>query len=232
MAKKQYVQEMFDHISPTYDKLNHILSLSIDKSWRKKAVRMIADRQPQQVLDIACGTGDFSIALAKAGVPKVLGIDISEGMMTIGRAKIEQQGLSDRIRFQQEDSEAMSFAEASFDAVSVAFGIRNFEHRERALQEIYRVLRPGGILMVLELSVPGNRILRGLYKLYFLHVLPAVGKMISHDPAAYKYLPASVLNFPSPETFGQMVRDAGFSRVESKALTFGLCRIFTGIKSA
>ena len=223
---------MFDHISPTYDKLNHILSLNIDKSWRRKAVRMIAVRQPKEVLDIACGTGDFSIALAKAGVPKVRGIDISEGMMKVGRTKIEEQGLADRICFQQEDSEAMTFADGTFDAVSVSFGIRNFEHRERGLQEMYRVLRPGGMLLVLELSVPRNRMLRGLYKLYFLHILPAVGKLISRDPAAYKYLPASVLNFPQPETFCRMMRDAGFVQVESRALTFGLCRIFTGIRNA
>ena len=223
---------MFDHISPTYDKLNHILSLNIDKSWRRKAVRMIAVRQPKEVLDIACGTGDFSIALAKAGVPKVRGIDISEGMMKVGRTKIEEQGLADRICFQQEDSEAMTFADGTFDAVSVSFGIRNFEHRERGLQEMDRVLRPGGMLLVLELSVPRNRMLRGLYKLYFLHILPAVGKLISRDPAAYKYLPASVLNFPLPETFCRMMRDAGFVQVESRALTFGLCRIFTGIRNA
>ena len=231
MAKKQYVQEMFDHISPTYDKLNHILSLNIDKSWRNKAVRMIADRRPQHVLDIACGTGDFSIALAKAGVPMVQGIDISEGMMKVGRAKIDEQRLSGRIRFQQEDSEAMTFSDSTFDAVSVAFGIRNFEHRERALKEMYRVLRPGGMLLVLELSVPRNRILRGLYKLYFLHILPAVGNLISRDAAAYRYLPASVLSFPPPETFCRMVGEAGFVQVESRALTFGLCRIFTGVRN-
>ncbi len=221
---------MFDNISPTYDKLNHLLSLNIDKCWRKKAVRMIMEHKPQNVLDIACGTGDFSIALARAGVPHVSGIDISEGMMDVGRTKIQRLGLDAQIQLQQEDSESMSFDDASFDAVSIAFGIRNFEHRELGLREMYRVLRPGGQLLVLELSVPRNRLLLAVYKLYFLHVLPAVGRLISRDTEAYKYLPASVLNFPSPEEFCAMMRDAGFRIVETRSLTFGLCRIFTGIK--
>lgn len=222
---------MFDHISPTYDKLNHILSLNIDKSWRKKAVRMMVAKAPQYVLDIACGTGDFAIALARAGVPKVQGIDISEGMMQVGRAKIHSLGLDDRILFRQEDSEAMTFADSTFDAVSVAFGIRNFEHRELGLQEMYRVLKPGGRLLILELSIPENRIMRAVYKLYFLHILPAIGRLVSKDSSAYSYLPASVLNFPRPDRFCQMIREAGFSQVDSQSLTFGLCRIFTGTKN-
>ncbi|MCR5394882.1 MAG: bifunctional demethylmenaquinone methyltransferase/2-methoxy-6-polyprenyl-1,4-benzoquinol methylase UbiE [Bacteroidales bacterium] len=228
MAKKKFIVQLFNDIAPTYDKLNHILSLNIDKSWRRKAVQTICSRQPKDVLDIASGTGDFAIAIAQAGVPHVMGIDISEGMLQVGRQKVQALGLP--ITMQVDDSEALSFPDDSFDAVSVAFGVRNFEHLQQGLNEMHRVIRPGGMVCVLELSVPSNAILLALYKLYFLHILPWIGGMISGNSGAYKYLPQSVLNFPKPAAFCDMLRQAGFSDVKAKSFTFGLCRMFTGTK--
>ena len=228
MAKKEFVKNMFDDIAPTYDKLNHILSLNVDKHWRDRAVRRICMTQPNHVLDIACGTGDFAIALAQAGVPKVTGIDISEGMLEIGRAKVRELGLD--IDMQVDDSEQLSFPDDVFDAVSVAFGVRNFEQLQLGLNEMQRVLRPGGLVCIVELSVPQNPILLWGYKLYFLYILPLIGGLLSGNRKAYRYLPASVLNFPKPDKVCRMLREAGFQQVEAKAFTFGLCRMFTGEK--
>lgn len=227
MAKKSFVEKMFNDIAPTYDKLNHILSLNVDKSWRRKAVKHIVSRKPQRVLDIACGTGDFTIALAQAGVPELLGVDISEGMLEVGRRKVADLGLN--IEMRVDDSEQLSLADNSVDAVSIAFGVRNFEHLQQGLNEMHRVIRPGGEVCVVELSVPQNPILLWGYKLYFLHVLPFFGGLISGNKGAYKYLPASVLNFPKPDAFCQMLREAGFRDVKARSFTFGLCRMFTGV---
>lgn len=228
MAKKNFIVDLFNDIAPTYDKLNHILSLNVDKSWRRKAVARIVSHKPSKVLDIACGTGDFTIALAQAGVPEVMGVDISEGMLEVGRQKVAALGLN--IEMKVDDSESLSLADDSVDAVSVAFGVRNFEHLQLGLNEMHRVIRPGGQVCVVELSVPSNPILLFGYKLYFLHVLPFFGGLVSGNRQAYKYLPASVLNFPKPDAFCGMLREAGFKQVEAKAFTFGLCRMFTGIK--
>lgn len=228
MAKKSFVVKMFNDIAPTYDKLNHLLSLNIDKGWRKKAVREIVSHKPQQVLDIACGTGDFAIELAKAGVPRIYGADISEGMLEIGRKKVAELGYD--ISMQVDDCEALSFADNSLDAVSVAFGVRNFEHIQQGLIEMNRVLRSGGEVCVLELSVPLNPILLFGYKLYFMHILPFFGGLVSGNKEAYRYLPVSVLNFPKPDAFCAMLRTAGFEQVEAHTFTLGLCRMFTGFK--
>lgn len=228
MAKKNFIVDLFNDIAPTYDKLNHILSLNVDKSWRRKAVARIVSQKPSKVLDIACGTGDFTIALAQAGVPEVMGVDISEGMLEVGRQKVAALGLN--IEMKVDDSESLSLADDSVDAVSVAFGVRNFEHLQLGLNEMHRVIRPGGQVCVVELSVPSNPILLFGYKLYFLHVLPFFGGFVSGNRKAYKYLPVSVLNFPKPDAFCGMLREAGFKQVEAKAFTFGLCRMFTGIK--
>lgn len=228
MAKKSFVEKMFNDIAPTYDKLNHILSLNVDKSWRRKAVEHIVSRKPQRVLDIACGTGDFTIALAHAGVPQLLGVDISEGMLQVGRKKVAELGLN--IELKVDDSECLSLADDAVDAVSVAFGVRNFEHLQQGLNEMHRVIRPGGEVCVVELSVPTNPILLWGYKLYFLHVLPFFGGLISGNKGAYKYLPTSVLNFPKPDAFCSMLRQAGFQEVKARSFTFGLCRMFTGLK--
>lgn len=230
MAKKQFVREMFDRISPSYDRLNHLLSLGVDRGWRRRAVRQVAALGPQTVLDVACGTADFSLALAQSGVPRVVGIDISEGMLALGRRKVAQASLQDRIELRTDDCEALSLAAGSVDAVTVAFGVRNFEHLALGLAEMQRVLRPGGQVCVLELSVPQHVVLHAVYKLYFLHVLPFVGGLLSGHRAAYRYLPASVLRFPKPDAFLAMMREAGFAGTRQQPLTFGLCRIYTGIK--
>ena len=230
---------MFNNIAPTYDKLNHILSLNIDKIWRKKAVKRICkhikDSETQrlrdsetQVLDVACGTADSTIALAKAGVPRVIGVDISEEMLKVGEKKIDKLNLNSVISLKVEDCENLSFNDNTFDAAFIAFGIRNFEDKKKGLKELHRVLKPNGHLLILELSVPQNKILLSLYKLYFLHILPFIGKKISGDNKAYTYLPQSVMNFPKPKDFLQTMEDCGFKDVRQKALTLGLCRMYEG----
>ena len=239
MAEKNYVRSMFNNIAPTYDKLNHILSLNIDKIWRRKAVKRIVKnlrnsetenlKTPNsQVLDMACGTADSTIALAKAGVPRVTGVDISEGMLKVGEKKIEELNLNSVISLKVEDCENLSFEDNTFDAAFIAFGIRNFEDKKKGLKELHRVLKPNGLLLILELSVPQNKILLSLYKLYFLHILPFIGKKISGDNKAYTYLPQSVMNFPKPKDFLQTMEECGFKDVRQKALTFGLCRMYEG----
>ncbi len=231
MAKKEGIRKLFDNIALDYDRLNHILSLNIDKGWRRKAVREIIDNeQPMDILDVACGTGDFTIEIAqKAGKgSKVTGIDLSEGMMKIGREKILKAGVEAELV--QGDCEALPYEDGTFDRISVGFGVRNFEHLELGLSEMYRALKKDGKLVVLELSVPSNAFVRWCYKLYFLKILPAVGGWISGDRGAYEYLPASVLRFPAPEKFMSMMKDAGFRTVGHRSLTFGICRMYLGLK--
>lgn len=229
MPKKEKIEAMFNDIAPTYDKLNHILSLNIDRLWRKKAVKRLTESGPQRVLDLACGTGDSSFALAEAGVPTVLGLDLSEGMLAVAREKAARLGF-ENVSFQLEDALTMPFEDESIDAVMIAFGIRNFEDREGCLKEIRRVLRPGGRLVIVELSVPSFAPARFVYKLYFLHILPFIGKLLSGNKAAYLYLPHSVLRFPKPEEFSSTIRGCGFRSVTHKALSLGLCRIFEAAK--
>ncbi len=223
---------MFDGIAPTYDRLNHLMSLNVDKLWRRYALREIVDGSVQQILDVACGTGDSTISIAKAGNPgsRVTGVDISEGMMALVMQKAAREGVHDRIRLKVADGEDLPFGEGSFHRVTCAFGIRNFEHKEQGLREFYRVLKPGGKAVILELSVPTGRTARRLYDVYFMHVLPWVGGLISGDKAAYRYLPASVHAFPSPDVFMEMLRDAGFTQVRHRSLSFGLCRMYIGEK--
>ena len=230
MPKKEKVQQMFDNIAPTYDKLNHIMSLNVDKLWRRHALKEIVDGTPQRILDVACGTGDSTISIARAAAEgtKVTGADISERMMALVTEKAEKAGVLDRIDLQVADGEALPYEEGTFDRVTCAFGIRNFEHKEKGLEEFRRVLRPGGRGVILELSVPQNKVLRWAYDLYFLHILPWVGGKVSGDKAAYKYLPASVHNFPAPKEFCRMMEEAGFRSVRFRTFTFGLCRMFTG----
>lgn len=232
MAKKEKIKSLFDNIAPDYDKLNHILSLNIDKGWRRKAVKEIADSaKPLTVLDVACGTGDFTIEIAhKAAVgSSIIGIDLSEGMMKVGREKLKAAGIDATLEYG--DCEALTYPGSSFDRVSVGFGVRNFEHLEIGLKEMYRVLKPGGKLVILELSVPSNPVIRWCYKLYFLKILPAIGGWVSGNRGAYKYLPASVLHFPAPDKFIPMLKEAGFGDVRHKAFTLGICRMYVGIKS-
>ena len=226
-------ERLFNSIAPTYDSLNHWLSLGVDKSWRRRSLRWIVDPSvPQQILDIACGTGDYSIAIARRAHPDtvVTGVDLTEAMLQVMRSKVEKAGLSGRIVAEQGNAEAMRFADNRFDRATIAFGIRNFEHREQALREILRVLKPGGRLVILELSVPTNPLLRWCYNLYFTRLLPAIGGMVSGDKAAYRYLPASVLSFPNKREWMETMRRCGFHNVSHRAYILGICRLYIGEK--
>ena len=230
MPKKEKVREMFDNIAPTYDKLNHVLSMNVDKLWRRHALKEIVDGSAQRILDVACGTGDSTLSIAKAASAgsEVVGVDISEGMMALVEGKAEKAGVRNRIVLQVADGEALPYGDGAFDRVTCAFGIRNFEHKEKGLAEFLRVLKPGGKAVVLELSVPQNRAVRWAYDLYFMRLLPRIGGAVSGDRAAYRYLPASVHNFPAPQAFCRMMEEAGFRAVRCRTFTFGLCRMFVG----
>ena len=228
--KAEQVERMFDHIAPAYDRLNHTLSLGIDRRWRKHAIKWLKPFRPQQIMDVATGTGDFAILACRMLKPQQLsGTDISEGMMQIGREKVKEAGLEGSIRFQREDCEALSFPEATFDAVTVAFGIRNFEHLDRGLQEMCRVLRKGGHLVILELSTPSRFPMKQLYQIYSKFI-PLVGRLISHDNNAYTYLPESIRAFPQGEVMQESIRRAGFSEVKFRRLTFGVCTLYMATK--
>ena len=232
MPKKEKVQEMFDHIAGDYDALNHIMSLNVDKSWRKKAIKRIAGEPGHlEILDLACGTGDFSIAIAqKIKDCHVTAADISEGMLSVMREKVDALGLTDKITIENGDGENLRFPDNTFDRVTIAFGIRNFEDKGKGLREMLRVLRPGGRLVLLELSLPENGFMKWLFNLYFLHLLPRIGGRISGDKAAYNYLPASVVHFPKKTEFMNMMTAAGFRNVSHKALSAGICRMYVGEK--
>lgn len=231
--KTEKIGQMFDSIAPDYDRLNHIMSLDVDRTWRRKALKHIVKKDTaQEILDIACGTGDFSIVIAEHAHPQthVHGLDLSDGMLKVMRGKVSRKGLEARISCEQGSAEQMRYSDASYDCVTIAFGIRNFEHREAALREILRVLKPGGKLVILELSVPSNPIIRWCYNLYFTRILPLVGGSVSGDKAAYKYLPASVLSFPKKEEWMGIMRSCGYTDVLHKAYTLGICRLYTGTK--
>ncbi|MBQ6067897.1 MAG: bifunctional demethylmenaquinone methyltransferase/2-methoxy-6-polyprenyl-1,4-benzoquinol methylase UbiE [Bacteroidales bacterium] len=226
-------EKLFDSIAPTYDTLNHLLSLGIDRGWRRKSLRWVVDRhRPQQILDIACGTGDYAIAIARHAHPqtKVHGLDLTEAMLQVMRCKVERLRLSHCITAEQGNAEHLPFATASFDCATIAFGIRNFEHREQALCEILRVLRPGGRLVILELSTPTIPIVRGCYRFYFTKLLPLIGGWISGSRHAYRYLPASVLAFPEKSEWMKVMLSCGYRNVSHRAFTLGICRMYIGEK--
>lgn len=230
-TKAAQVERMFDHIAPTYDQLNHTLSLGIDRSWRKKAINTLRRYRPQQMMDVATGTGDFAILACRELQPQsLIGTDISEGMMNVAREKVKQAGLSDRISFAREDCTALSFADSTFDAVTVAFGIRNFEHLDLGLREMCRVLRPGGHLVILELSTPDRFPMKQLFFIYSKVIMPLIGKLISKDNSAYTYLPESIRAFPQGEVMQKAIQKAGFSEVHFKRLTFGICTLYIASK--
>ena len=232
MPKKENIKKMFDSIAPSYDSLNHVMSLGIDRLWRRAAVREIVDGRDQQILDIACGTGDSTIAIARKASDgsRVVGTDISDGMMALVRRKAIDRGVDWKIEVEQGDGEALRFGEGRFDAVTCQFGIRNFEHREHALREILRVLRPSGRLVILELSLPANPLIRWCYNFYFTQVLPHIGGWVSGDKAAYSYLPASVASFPGRDEWMAIMRGCGYRQVRHKAFTLGICRMYIGEK--
>lgn len=232
MAKKEGIRKLFDNIAGDYDRLNHILSMNADKGWRKKAIKEILDTdKAMNILDVACGTGDFTIAIATKAPQgsMVTGLDLSEGMMKVGREKIRAAGVN--ARMVQGDCENLPYEENEFDRISVGFGVRNFEHLAIGLKEMHRVLKPNGKLVILELSIPSNPVIRWFYKIYFLKVLPVVGGWISGDRGAYSYLPASVMKFPAPERFVLMLKDAGFNEVSHRAFTFGICSMYVCTKT-
>ncbi len=229
-GKKQQVADMFDNISPKYDFLNHFLSLGIDIRWRKKGIKLLKEIQPKSILDIATGTGDFAIESLSLNPDKVVGVDISEGMLEVGRKKLKKRKLEDRITLQSGDSENLPFEDNMFDAIIVAFGVRNFENLEKGLAEMYRVLRPGGKVVVLEFSKPKSFPFKQLYNFYFKNILPTIGKIISKDNSAYTYLPESVKSFPDGKNFTLKLDTLGFKKTECRPLTFGISSIYTGIK--
>ncbi|MDX2000809.1 MAG: bifunctional demethylmenaquinone methyltransferase/2-methoxy-6-polyprenyl-1,4-benzoquinol methylase UbiE [Chitinophagales bacterium] len=229
-SKKGQVEEMFDNIAPQYDFLNHFLSLGIDKLWRKRAVKMIAATKARVILDVATGTGDLAVALAKLQPEKIIGYDLSELMLSVGRDKVKQKGLEKIISMQKGDSENMPFDNNTFDAVTVAFGVRNFENTQRGIDEMYRVLKPGGTLLVLEFSKPKFFPVKQVFYFYFHFILPVVGRFFSKDKRAYSYLPESVASFPEGTAFLAMLAQAGFKNRECRTLSFGISSIYTGQK--
>lgn len=229
MANRKFITNLFDSIAPAYDNLNHILSLNIDKIWRRRAVQTIRKGRHKYILDVACGTGDFSLALASTG-GFVTGIDLSEGMLQIGRKKVAKSKFSSKITMIQGDCEHLPFEDGSFDVVGVAFGVRNFENLRDCICEIRRVLDPRGRLVILELSTPDNKFVATIYKIYFRHILPTIGGIISGDKAAYQYLNKSVELFPKEQEILSLLRDCGFAAAKHKSFTQGLCRMYVANK--
>jgi demethylmenaquinone methyltransferase/2-methoxy-6-polyprenyl-1,4-benzoquinol methylase len=230
-GKKDAVAAMFDDIAPRYDLLNRVLSFGIDQHWRDRAIALLGEDKPRRILDVATGTADIAIKALTVGPDKIVGVDISDEMLERGREKIRDRGLSDQIVLQIGDAERLPFSDSQFDAVVVAFGVRNFESLEQGLSEILRVLSPGGRLVVLEFSHPRSFPIKPLYKFYSHVVLPAVGRAVSKNDAAYRYLPASVDAFPSGEDFLRRLRDVGFVNAVFQPLTFGITALYSAYKT-
>ncbi len=229
-SKKEQVATMFDNIAPKYDFLNQLLSMGIHKGWRKKAIRLLEPLKPKQILDIATGTADFAIEAMKLNPDKVTGVDISVGMLKLGQEKIEKLGLQGKIELKPGDSENLPFADNSFDAITVGFGVRNFENLEKGVADIYRVLRSNGMISILEFSKPQNFPVKQVYYFYFRYVTPFIGKLFSKDNSAYTYLPESVNAFPAGEEFLNVLRKAGFKETKAIPLTFGIASIYIAKK--
>ncbi len=230
LGKKAQVTKMFDAISDNYDGLNRVISFGIDIKWRKRVVNIVKQEKPGRILDIATGTGDLAIALSQVGADKITGLDISPGMLQIGKEKVQAKGLSNSIEMVVGDSEALQFNDESFDAVTVAFGVRNFETLETGLSEIYRVLRPGGVLVVLETSVPTKTPYKQGYRVYTKYILPMIGKLFSKDRSAYTYLSESAATFPHGQDFNNILGKIGFIAMENKPQTFGVASIYVARK--
>lgn len=230
-SKKEQVTQMFDTISKEYDGLNRMITFGIDVRWRKKVIQIIANTSPNKILDIASGTGDLAILAAKkTDATEIIGADISAGMLEVGKQKIEKLGLSNRIKMQVADSENLPFEDNYFDAITVAFGVRNFENLNKGLSEIYRVLKPNGVFVILETSVPTLPIIKQGYLFHSNYVLPFFGKLFSKDPKAYSYLSKSAKNFPYGEDFNNIILKIGFKEVLNKPQTLGVASIYIGKK--
>ncbi len=229
-SKKEQVAQMFDNVSPKYDFLNHLLSGGIDILWRKKAIRLLKKAQPKTILDIATGTGDFAIEALALKPDKIVGVDISEGMLSFGREKIKKLGMESVITLQSGDSERLQFQDNTFDAVIVSFGVRNFENLEKGLTDMCRVMKSGGTCVVLEFSKPQKFPMKQLYNFYFKNILPTVGKIVSKDTSAYTYLYDSVQAFPEGNDFMKVFQRAGFTQTQCLPLTFGISTIYVGRK--
>ncbi len=229
-SKKEQVATMFDNIAPKYDFLNQLLSMGIHKDWRRKAVNLLKEIQPKNILDIATGTGDFAIEAMELNPDKVVGVDISAGMLKIGVEKINKLGLQNKIELKLGDSESLPFGDNSFDAITVGFGVRNFEHLEKGINDIYRVLNTNGMIAILEFSKPRKFPIKQVYHFYFRYITPVIGKIFSKDSSAYSYLPESVKVFPDGENFLNVLKKAGFKETKAIPVTFGIASIYTARK--
>ena len=230
-AKTEQVRQMFDSIAPAYDFMNRAMTLGIDIWWRRLAVKRLKRISPAHILDVATGTGDFAIQLHQSLNPQhITGIDLSQGMLDEAQRKVREKGLENAVSFEQGDCMALPMADETFDAVTVAFGVRNFEHLQQGYEEMARVLKPGGMLCVLELSTPTNRLIRWFYDLYTLHIIPWIGSMKSGDKSAYRYLPQSIAAVPQGNDMLQLMRNAGLKETTFKRLTMGTCTIYTAVK--
>ncbi|MDO5637933.1 MAG: bifunctional demethylmenaquinone methyltransferase/2-methoxy-6-polyprenyl-1,4-benzoquinol methylase UbiE [Myroides sp.] len=230
LGKKQQVEQMFDTISGNYDNLNRMISLGTDQGWRKKVLQMVSDTQPETILDIATGTGDLAILLSKSNATKIVGLDLSAGMLEVGKQKVKTLGLDNKIEMIQGDSENLPFQDNTFDAITVAFGVRNFENLEKGLTEILRVLKPNGIFVILETSVPTKFPFKQGYNFYMKTFMPLMGKIFSKDQKAYKYLSESAKNFPYGEKLNAILRKVGFENVKHNPQTMGVATIYSASK--
>ncbi len=231
MAKKENIKKLFNNIAPKYDFLNHLLSFNMDKIWRRKAIKYIKKQNLERVLDIACGTGDFSFLAVKHGAKELIGVDISGNMFAIAIDKARKKGISDKVSFRYGDSEQLEFPDGYFSAVIVAFGVRNFENLSLGLSEMYRVLRSGGQVIILEFSRPSIFPMKQLYGFYFKNILPRLGGAVSGNKSAYEYLPNSVSSFPQGEEFLELMACAGFADLVQYRITFGISTIYVGAKA-
>ena len=229
--KTEQVREMFDSIAPAYDFMNRAMTFGIDKLWRRRAVKMIAEHAPKRILDIATGTGDLAIRLAKSLKPEsVVGVDLSEQMLAIGQEKVKKEGLAGIVSLSPEDCMHLPFENEIFDCVTVAYGVRNFEHLQQGYEEMHRVLRSGGVLCVIELSTPTSPLVKPFYKAYTKWIIPAVGRLVSKDVRAYSYLPESIAAVPQGENMLALMKNAEFSQCSFIPLTFGTCTIYVAVK--
>lgn len=229
-SKKEEVTEMFDNISHKYDFLNHFLSLGIDHLWRKRAIKMLKENQPKKIIDLATGTGDFALEALKLDPEKVVGVDISKGMLEKGREKMEKKGKSDIISMVHGDSEDLPFEDNEFDALTVGFGVRNYENLEKGLAEMLRVINPGGTAVILEFSKPKKFPIKQLFGFYSKYIIPILGKTISKDSSAYEYLPESVAAFPEGEDFLAILEKVGYKNTSARMVSGGIATIYTGVK--